>query len=78
MNDFKSAFGSEELAVMTKSILALALKGLIRAEPVMNGLESPGVNSVVILYVFDVVLFCLFKVDSDDLPVKLALVQETQ
>jgi len=78
MNDFKSAFGSEELAVMAKSILALALKVLVRAEPVMNGLESPGVNSVVILYVFDVVLFCLVKINSDDLPVKLALVQETE
>ena len=78
MNNLQSSFSTQELSFVPERIFSLTLECLVRAEPVMNGLECAGVDSVVIFDIFDIVFLCLFKIDPYDLPVQLSLVQQAQ
>ena len=78
MNNLQSSFSTQELSFVPERIFSLPLECLVRAEPVMNGLECAGVDSVVIIDIFDIVFLGLFEIDPYDLPVQLALIQQAE
>lgn len=78
MYNLQSSFCTQELSLVPERVFSLPLECLVRAEPVMNGLECARVDSVVIFDIFDIVFLSLFKMDPYDFPVQLALVQQAQ
>ena len=78
MYDLKRVLGCEQSAPVSELILSLALECLVRAEPVLNGLECPWIEPVVVFYVLDTPFLGLFRIDADDFPVKFALVEQTE
>ena len=78
MYNLQSSFCTQELSFVPEHVFSLSLERLVRAEPVMNGLECAGVDSVVIFDIFDIVFLGLFKIDPYDFPVQLSLVQQAQ
>ena len=78
MYNLQSSFCTQELSLVPERVFSLPLECLVRAEPVMNGLECARVDSIVIFDIFDIVFLSLLKIDPDDLPVQLALVDHCQ
>jgi hypothetical protein len=78
VNDFNGSLSSQNAAAVAKLILSFALVSLIGAEPFLNLLNSSRAQPVEVLQVSDLPFFRLVSVQSENLPVELALVKKAK
>ena len=78
MNDLDCFVNREQTATMSKLVLSFAFIGLVYAEPSLDFLNCSWAQPVEVFKVLDASFLGLIGVDGEDLPVKLALIDQAE
>lgn len=75
--DFKSSVEPKDDAVCNELVQTFAFQSLVRPEPLAYSCHTSRVLLLKVLKVLDVLGCCLLNINSQHLPVRLALVKQT-
>jgi hypothetical protein len=78
MNDLDCFVDREQTATMSKLVLSFAFIGLVDAEPFLDFLYGTWAQPAEVFKVLDASFLGLIGINSEDLPVKLALIDQAE